>query len=188
MADSHWISIGLAGIVVVLILVVFLNRRPRMKHGEILPAKEMKEKYNLTAERYKPPHLDPEKVPEQLRDLLPLAAKWGIGDDIIRDDFEQKSSEAEKQELKSALAGRMAEVTQWLDSFEVGKPMPEEAACFMYMQEALDEMRLWPDQKDLSPGLLIMSWLSKLFNFVPREELKGIHIDLDVPLWEIAPA
>jgi len=74
-----------------------------------------------------------------------LAAKWGIGDDIIRDDFEQKASEGEKQELKESLSGRTAEVTQWLDSFGVGKPMPEEAACFMYMLEALDEMRLWPD-------------------------------------------
>ena len=145
MSNSNYISIGLVGIVLIAILMIFLNRRPRMKHGEILPANEMKAKYNLTAERYKPPRLDPEKVPEQLRDLLPLAAKWGIGDDIIREDFEQKASEGEKQELKNSLSGRTAEVTQWLDSFEIGKPMPEEAACFMYMLEALAEMRLWPD-------------------------------------------
>jgi len=116
-----------------------------MKHGEILPADEMKAKYNLTAESYKPPKLDPENVPEHLRDLLPLAAKWGIGDDIIRDDFEQKASEDEKQELKNSLSGRMAEITKWLDSFEAGEPMSDEAACFMTMQLALDEMRLWPD-------------------------------------------
>jgi len=145
MGNSNYISIGLVGIVLIAILMIFLNRRPRMKHGEILPANEMKAKYNLTAERYKPPRLDLEKVPEQLRDLLPLAAKWGIGDDIIRDDFEQKASEDEKQELKNSLSGRTAEVTQWLDSFEAGKPMPKEAACFMYMLEALAEMGLWPD-------------------------------------------
>lgn len=145
MGNSNYISIGLVGIVLITILVIFLNRRPRMKRGEILPANQMKAKYNLTTERYKPPRLDPEKVPEPLRDLLPLAAKWGIGDDIIRDDFEQRASEGEKQELKNSLSGRTAEVTQWLDSFEVGKPMPEEAACFMYMLEALEEMRLWPD-------------------------------------------
>ncbi len=116
-----------------------------MKHGEILPADEMKAKYSLTAESYKPPKLAPEKVPENLRDLLPLAAKWGIGDDIIRDDFEQKSIEDEKQKLKNSLSGRTAEITQWLDSFEAGKPMSDEAACFMYMLEALDEMGLWPN-------------------------------------------
>jgi len=145
MGNSNYISIGLVGIVLITILMIFLKRRPRMKHGEILPANKMKAKYNLTAERYKPPRLDPEKVPEPLRDLLPLAAKWGIGDDVIRDDFEQKAPEGEKKELKDSLSGRTAEVTQWLDSFEVGKPMPEEAACFMYMLEALDEMSLWPD-------------------------------------------
>ena len=145
MDKSNYISIGLVGIVLVAIFMIFLSRRQRMKHGEILPANEMKAEYNLTAERYKPPRLDPEKVPQQLRDLLPLAAKWGIGDDIIRDDFEQKASEDEKQELKNSLSGRTSEVTKWLDSFGIGKPMPKEAACFMYMLEALDEMRLWPD-------------------------------------------
>lgn len=145
MGNSDYIFIGLVGIILITILMIFFNRRPRMKHGVILPANEMRAKYNLTAERYKPPRLDPEKVPEPLRDLLPLAAKWGIGDDIIRNDFEQKASEGEKQELKELLSGRTAEVTQWLDSFGVGKPMPEEAACFMYMLESLDEMRLWPD-------------------------------------------
>lgn len=135
----------MVGILLIAILVIFLNRRAKMKHGKILPAEKMKEKYNLTAERYKAPRLDSEKVPEHLRDLLPLAAKWGIGDDVMRDDFEQKASEDEKQELKNALSGRTAQVTQWLDSFEAGRPMPEEAACFMYMLQALDEMRLWPD-------------------------------------------
>ena len=139
-------SIWLVGIVFTAILLMFLKRHPRMKRGEILPADEMKAKYNITSNGYKPPRLDPEEVPEHLRNLLPLAAKWGICDDIIRDDFEQKASEVEKQELKNALTGKMAEITKWLDSFEVGKLMPEEAACFMYMQLALNEMGLWPDE------------------------------------------
>jgi hypothetical protein len=135
----------LIGMVAVIVLVVFLNRQPRMKHGEILPANEMKAKYNLTAENYEPPELDPNNVPANLRDLIELAAKWGIGDDIIRDDFEQRASAGDKQELRRALTGRTAEVTRWLDSSEAGRPMTAEAACFMYMLEALDEMRLWPD-------------------------------------------
>ncbi len=143
MSNSHYIM--LIGTVAVIILIVFLTRQHRMKHGEILPANEMKAKYNLTAENYAPPELDPNNVPESLRDLTRLAANWGIGDDIIRDDFEQKASEDEKQELKRALTGRTAEVTRWLDSFDVSKPMPQEATCFMYMLEALDEMGLWPD-------------------------------------------
>ena len=116
-----------------------------MKHGEILSAKEMKKKYNITSDNYIPPKLNPKNVTETLRDLLPLAVKWGIADDITRDDFEQKASEEEKLELKNALIGRMEEITVWLDSLEKDKPMSDEAACFMYMQEAVDEMGLWPD-------------------------------------------
>jgi hypothetical protein len=31
-----------------------------------------------------------------------------------------------------------------------------------------------------------MSWLSKIFNFVPSEELKGLHIDLSTPVWKVS--
>ena len=46
---------------------------PKMKLHEILPAGEMKRKYNLTIENYKPRPLNPKNVPEQLRDLVPVA-------------------------------------------------------------------------------------------------------------------
>ncbi len=95
----------MAVVVVVIIVTVLLGRRPRMRYGEILPAGEMQEKYNLTAERYKPPDLDPGKVPDNLRDLLGLSIKWWIGDDIIRYDFEQKASEEEKSR-EEGLAGQ----------------------------------------------------------------------------------
>jgi len=136
---------GLALMIVTSIFVLWRMRHPKPKYGEILPANEMKAKYHLTADRYKPPRLDPQKVPENLRDLLPLAAKWGIPDDIIRDDFEQKASDEEKEAFKNSLTGRTAEITQWLDSFELNEPMSTEAAQFMYMLEALDEMKLRRD-------------------------------------------
>lgn len=111
------------------------------RFGEIEPASKLKEKYNLTAEI----DIAIENVPENLRDLIPMAEKWGIGDDVIRNDFEEKTTESEKEEFKSKLKGRTAEVTAWLDSFKDGLEMSEEAGHFMYMLEALDEMGLWPD-------------------------------------------
>jgi len=120
---------------------------PKMKKGEILPAGEMKLKYNLTIENYKPRPLNPINVPEQLRDLVFLAQKWGIGDDIIRNDLHHKVSDEDKQTLKAALNGRIQTISQWLDSFGSGK-MTEEAASFMYMLEGLDEMGI---QVDLGP-------------------------------------
>lgn len=112
---------------------------------KIAPVSEFKEKYNLTAENRPDINIAPENVPENLHDLIPMAEKWGIGDDVIRDDFEGKTTDSEREAFKSKLKGRTAEVTAWLDSFKDGFEMSEEAGHFMYMLEALDEMGLWPD-------------------------------------------
>ena len=112
-----------------------------MKHGEILPAGEAKRRFRLTAKRYQPPQFDPEKVPPHLRDLLPVAAKWGIGDDIIRSDLQQHASDEERRELQEQLRGRGQAINEWLNSFG-GDLMPEEAAAFMYMLLGVDEMRI----------------------------------------------
>ena len=56
-----------------------------------------------------------------------MTEKWGIGDDVIREDFEEKTSDEEKEEFKSKLKGRTKEVTIWLDSFKNGLDMTEEA-------------------------------------------------------------
>ena len=89
------------------------------------------------------PRLDSTQVPADLRDLVPLAEKWGIGDDVDRSDLQARASQTEKDALKAALTGRNKRITQWLDSFSDSKPMSDEAAAFMYMQLGLDEMGLW---------------------------------------------
>ncbi len=134
----------------ILFLIVFAIRyrlrKRRMKHGEILPSHVMKDKYGLSIENYKPPITNPKVVPENLRDLLPLAEKWGIADDIIRNDFQEKASDEEKKELVNALDGKWLEITEWLDSFGTNI-MPLEAALFMYMQLGYDEMKLYLDEE-----------------------------------------
>ena len=122
---------------------IFSGKKP-MQYGEILPADEMKEKYDLTAENRPEIKLTQGNIPENLRDLIPMAEKWGVGDDIIRDDIEEKASDADKQEFKEKLTGRTSDISEWLDSFGQSK-MSKEAGHFMYMLSALDEMGLWPD-------------------------------------------
>ena len=106
---------------------------------EILPADEMKRKYNLSIDNYTPRRLDAKKVPQEFRDLVPLAEKWGIGDDIIRDDQCQKASQEEKKGLATAIGERGRAIGEWLDTFGNGK-MTDEAAAFLYTLEALEEM------------------------------------------------
>lgn len=83
--------------------------------------------------------LNPEQVPEDLRHLVPLAEKWGIGDDVDRNAKVESSTPAERNELRAAITPASSSITTWLDSF--GKEaMSNEAAAFMYMQLALEEM------------------------------------------------
>jgi len=107
----------------------------------ILPARELQQQYGLYAENRPAIRLDPERVPAPLRDLIPLAETWGIGDDIIRFDFEQKAPEAAKRELVESLDGRTNEVDEWLHSRPPGAELSEEAAAFMYLLIAWDEVR-----------------------------------------------
>jgi len=83
--------------------------------------------------------LDASKVPEDLRSLVPLAARWGIGDDVDRNAKVDKATDAERAELKNAVDPLSTRITAWLDSFPSGA-MSDEAAAFMYMQLALEEM------------------------------------------------
>ena len=142
------ILIVLVIIVIVAVVVVLRSRSRRMQHGEILPSKQMQEKYGLYAENRPDIKIDPMQVPENLRDLIPMAEKWGVSDDIIRSDIEEKASDAEREAFRAKLKGRTKQVTDWLDSFGAERPMSEEAGHFMYMLEALDEMKLWSDNPD----------------------------------------
>jgi hypothetical protein len=113
--------------------------------GGAAPAGETRRNPTTSTSEGSAVHLDSSQVPADLRDLLPLAEKWGIGDDVARSQFQAKASQAEKDALKSALTGRNKRITQWLDSFSDANPMSDEAAAFMYMQLSLDEMGLGVD-------------------------------------------
>jgi hypothetical protein len=113
-------------------------RRARLRR-DIAPSSDLQKQLGLYAENRPILQLDPARVPDHLRDLVPLAEKWGIGDDIIRNDLVDKSTSTEKRELHDALYDPFERVTEWLDSF-AGRPFSPEAEAFMYMQLALNEM------------------------------------------------
>jgi hypothetical protein len=127
----------IVAVAAILIAALVLTRRDRARG--IAAAAELQRKYGLYAENRPVIRLDPERVPSNLRPLISLAEKWGIGDDIIRNDYIAKASEAEKRELHDAFYDPFEQVTAWLNSFRAG-PMTDEAEAFMYTQLALDEM------------------------------------------------
>lgn len=142
----------LIAVVASLIGVYDFIRRTRARYG-IAPASELQRHFGLYAENRPIIQLDPALVPPDLHHLIPLAEKWGIGDDIIRNDFIDKSSRADMRELHDALTEpSSARITEWRNSF-AGSPLSDEAAAFMYMEIALDEMSYYLEEKGTAlPG------------------------------------
>lgn len=116
-------------------------RRARTRRN-IAPAAELQRRFGLWRENRPVIRLNPTMVPPHLRDLVPLAEKWGIGDDIIRHDFIENATSSEKQELHDALYESFEGITEWLNSL-AGGSLSKEAEAFMYMQGALDEMGIF---------------------------------------------
>jgi len=67
--------------------------------------------------------LDPAHVPEALRRWLPLAERWGIGDDYERDHAVRTASPAELQQLLS-FADDYDTAAAWLAGPESYSPQP----------------------------------------------------------------
>jgi hypothetical protein len=125
--------------------VYFAFRRARARTG-IMPSSRLQEELGLYAENRSDIRLNPDLVPADLRQLIPLAQKWGIGDDIIRNDLIDKSSDTEKQELHDALFESDERITEWLSSLPPGE-ISDEAAAFMHMGEAIAEMGYFLDEE-----------------------------------------
>lgn len=117
----------LTGAILVLITLSACSERKASRDPGFAPAAEAV------------PQLDSARVPADLRDLVPLAQRWGIGDDASRSEQIEKATDAERSELRAAFGPRQERITAWLDSFGQGA-MPEEAAAFMYAQLAIEEM------------------------------------------------
>jgi len=131
-------TLALIAVLAVLIGAYDYVRRARSRR-DIASASDIQKHFGLYAENRPIVRLDPVQVPTDLRHLVPLAEKWGIGDDIIRNDLINRSSSAEKRELHDSLYAPFERIADWLTSF-AGRPLSAEAEAFMYMQTALDEM------------------------------------------------
>ncbi len=89
---------------------------------EVLPAGEMRRKYGLYAENRPTIKLDPTNVPEPLRILIPLAEKFGVSDDLIRDDLFAKTPKEELEMLKRTFAQYDDKLDKWLAGPEANGP------------------------------------------------------------------
>lgn len=109
------------------------------KRFEVLPAGEMRAKYGLTAENRPVIRLNPKKVPKELRHLIPWAEKFGIGDDLIREDFFAKTPAEEIAELKKLITKHDDLLDDWLAGPEAEGPrFSKEYLAFSSMRMGAD--------------------------------------------------
>jgi len=106
---------------------------------EVLPAGEMRAKYGLTAENCPTIALDASRVPATLRPLIPLAERFGVSDDLIREDLITKSSAEELEAMRRAVEDHAEAFDEWLAGPEAQGPgYSEEYIAFSCLRMAAD--------------------------------------------------
>jgi hypothetical protein len=81
------------------------------------------------------------RVPENPRPVVYLARKWGVSDDADRGVLVNQASVSERTEMRKALTLNMRrQINDWIDSFSEASSLSGEAAHFMYLLEAYEEM------------------------------------------------
>jgi len=132
--------------------------------NKILPAEEMQKKHRLYAGNRPKIKLDKHKVPKDLHKLIPLAEKWGIGDDIIRADFEEKTS-VEMQPSNSKIeVSQMSEAQKqrWNHCRNILK-LPYEVSAQLTFNDSERNLSGWivPDEDVVPTRLISLNGLVK---------------------------
>jgi hypothetical protein len=84
--------------------------------------------------------IDERLVPESFRELLPLARRYGVGDDSCRAFFINKTSKREQKRDVERAEPHLDAIQAWIDTFEPAA-LPPEPTAFFWLLEALEEMR-----------------------------------------------
>ena len=86
--------------------------------------------------------LNTNEVPESLRNLIPLAKKWGIGDDYERGEVIKSAMPRELDELEQKVGSRMQEIGDWLSGYPQDN-LNDTTYFFTYLMVAYEECHLY---------------------------------------------
>lgn len=79
------------------------------------------------------------RIPSDLHPLIPLAAKYGVADDLERESLVASSTDAELKELKAAVGAHEEALDRWLAGPEAKGPQySDEYIAFSAMRMAAD--------------------------------------------------
>lgn len=83
---------------------------------------------------------DASRVPESIRALAKWASRYGVGDDACRPYLLGRLPKKRRATLIRGVEAHAQAIQDWLDSFG-NRPMPSEAAAFMYLALGVEEIR-----------------------------------------------
>ncbi|MGB6223010.1 hypothetical protein [Haloferula sp.] len=90
-----------------------------------------------------PPKLDLSKVPEEFHSLAPLAERYGVGDDIYREEMVESLTDHERTELIEFLDSWDDRLDTWLAGAEADSRPPSDEYCtFTCLRMAADSARI----------------------------------------------
>ncbi len=89
---------------------------------------------------WKPRGLRPENVPPGLRDLVPLAERWGISNSLGRAVRRLTATPEETRAFMSAMDSHLEQINEWLDGRDPAGDSELEQSAFLYMSSANAEL------------------------------------------------
>lgn len=84
--------------------------------------------------------LEPKHVPEELRDVVDVARKFGVGCDGLRSEIVAAAGAEERAELVAVMCKHFWVIQKWLD-YTPGHAMPEWLVPIMYARTAAEELQ-----------------------------------------------
>ena len=94
--------------------------------------------------------IEEQEVPEQLRDLVPLAMKLGVGDAEERETLIERAPLSELVGFERTVGPRMADVAQWLDSYsEQDIRISSTAGHFICLLTAYEEVAAYLEERSI---------------------------------------
>jgi len=84
--------------------------------------------------------LEPKHVPEELREVVPVARKFGVGCDGLRSEIVAAATAEERAELVTVMCRHFWVIQKWID-YTPGHAMPEWLVPIMYARTAAEELQ-----------------------------------------------
>ena len=85
--------------------------------------------------------IDPSKIPEKFRHLVPLAREWSISDDVELEESIESSPPEKMKAVVEAFAPHFDALWEWHKQCEHLVPQPDELVMFDIASEAADTVQ-----------------------------------------------